>query len=224
MYKMLKGFFVALFCIFSLGTIPVHASEHDNIDANLGNSPVSGLFEFEVTRIKYLRERGKEFDEINRILSSERDIPYLDNYAGSHMNSLEKALYKENRAKALLCLANGKLAIQYSQELYKSSSLHNGNGDAFRHMLWNFGMARDVGQSFAKRWSDAHENGAKNQPSIEKTMDLHNNSIGLALARENPNVIVHSTFKSKTKEAVRAGRGKIISNNKLVKSSSNGEK
>ena len=40
---------------------------------------------------------------------------------------------------------------------YITSKLHNGNGDAFRHCLWNYGMAIDVGQDFAKKWGDAHE-------------------------------------------------------------------
>ena len=82
-------------------------------------------------------------------------------YDYAHLNYIEKKLFKENRSKALLCLANGKLALKYSQEMYESSVLHNGNGDAFRHTLWNYGMAIDVGQGFAKKWADAHENGAK---------------------------------------------------------------
>lgn len=38
--------------------------------------------------------------------------------------------------------------------------MHNGNGDAFRHAVWNFGMTIDVGADFAKKWSDAHEFGS----------------------------------------------------------------
>jgi len=119
-------------------------------------------------------------------------------------------------------MANGKLAINYTEKNY-SSGLHNGNGDAFRHVLWNYGMVINVGYSFAKQWSDAHEYGY-NGPQIEKTMDLHNNSIGLQLGKSYPNTTLHSTFIKKSKEKVRNGSCKRIVNNKLVSTNSSGEK
>ncbi len=36
-------------------------------------------------------------------------------------------------------MSNGVLATNYAKSNY-SSGLHNGNGDAFRHILWNYGM------------------------------------------------------------------------------------
>ena len=145
-------------------------------------------------------------------------------YDYAHLNDIEKKLFKENRSKALLCLANGKLALKYSQEMYESSVLHNGNGDAFRHTLWNYGMAIDVGQGFAKKWDDAHENGAKGQPKLEKQMDLYNNKIGRKLAKTYPNTKSHSTFKKNSRAKVRAGKCRIISGKGLVKSSKKGER
>lgn len=73
------------------------------------------------------------------------------------MNSQEQALYNKNKTKGLLCMSNGKLAIDYAQKNY-STRLTDGNGDAFRHASWNYGMVIDVGYDFAKSWSDAHEN------------------------------------------------------------------
>lgn len=108
--------------------------------------------------------------------------------------------------------------------MYESSVLHNGNGDAFRHTLWNYGMAIDVGQGFAKKWADAHENGAKGQPKLEKQMDLYNNKIGRELAKTYPNTKSHSTFKKNSRAKVRAGKCRIISGKGLVKSSKKGEK
>ena len=86
------------------------------------------------------------------------------------------------------------------------------------------GASSGIGESFAKRWSDAHEYGASNNNSNEMQMDLYNNAIGLALARENPYTVWHSTFKSKTREAVRNGRCRIIVNGNLTNSNSNNEK
>lgn len=148
----------------------------------------------------------------------------LEGYITGLLNPQEKALYNLNPTKALLCMSNGKLALKYAEENYISSVLHNGNGDAFRHCLWNYGMAIDVGQEFAKKWSDAHEYGSEGQPLIERNMDLFNNAVGLQLAKDNPWTILHSTFISKSKEKCRNGELRIISNGVLVRSSSAGEK
>lgn len=206
----------------------VFASNHNwykqgTLDAGLGNSVFEEEFDALVNTIRYLKnEKNLSFEEIEKKLRQNRSIPYLDSYVGNHLNEKEKELYKNNRVKALLCLANGKFAIDYSKDMY--TDLYNGNGDAFRHALWNYGMSIDVGRDFAKKWSDAHEYGASNNPWIEKTMDLYNNSIGLALADENPNTIFHSTFKSKTRDAVRNGRCRRIVNGKLVETNADNEK
>lgn len=210
--------------IFIYNSIAFANSDLDyEIDANISNSYLEEDFNAEIETIRYLRdEKGLTFEEINTVLSQNRDIPYLDNFVGNHLNPQEKALYKENRAKALLCLSNGKYALDYSAAMYRDT--YNGNGDAFRHAIWNYGMAIDVGQNFAKKWSDAHENGTKDNPYLEKKMDLFNNSVGLSLAKEYPNTRLHSDLKNKTRKAVRDGRCRIIVNNKLVRSNSNNEK
>lgn len=148
----------------------------------------------------------------------------LDSYVNGYLNAHEKNLYNSNKTKALLCLANGKLALDYSKKHYNNNVLHNGNGDAFRHSLWTFGMTRDVGADFAKKWSDAHETGAAKQPALEKSMDLHNNSVGINLGKTNTQFMSHNAMIDLVKKQVRSGKLKVISNNKLVASSSSGEK
>jgi hypothetical protein len=148
----------------------------------------------------------------------------MNGYLSGILNSKEYALYKANTVKGLLCLANGKFALDYAASNYIVTVLHNGNGDAFRHSLWNYGMTIDVGSTFAKQWSDAHEYGSSGQPAIERSMDLYNNAIGIQLGKNNPWTFFHSTFISNTKAKVRAGGMLIISNGRLVASSSYGEK
>lgn len=86
-----------------------------------------------------LREEGFSFEEIDSALGNDsikkgaalnvKGMSPSDRfYDYAHLNGIEKKLFKENRSKALLCLANGKLALKYSQEMYESSVLHNGNG------------------------------------------------------------------------------------------------
>lgn len=174
--------------------------------------------------LRLRKANGATDEELNSFVESQllRQRYDLNGYITGKLNSKEQKLYNSNKAKGLLCMANGKLAINYTEKNY-SSGLHNGNGDAFRHVLWNYGMVIDVGYSFAKQWSDAHEYGS-NGPQIEKTMDLHNNSIGLQLGKSYPNTKLHSTFIKKSKEKVRNGSCKRIVNNKLVKTNSSGEK
>lgn len=148
----------------------------------------------------------------------------LDDYFYNKLNPQELALYNSNKSKAILCIANGVFANNYSKSNYIDNVLLNGNGDAFRHALWNFGMTIDVGKTFTKTWSDAHEYGNTTQPNIQRTMDLYNNKIGIQLGVDNPNTYFHSTFISKTKEKVRGGKLYIIINNKLYWSDSYGEK
>lgn len=155
---------------------------------------------------------------------SARAYTDMSGYLSGILNNQEIALYKTNIAKGLLCLANGKFALDYAASNYIDSVLHNGNGDAFRHSLWNYGMTIDVGSTFAKQWSDAHEYGSSGQPAIEKSMDLYNNAIGIQLGKNNPGTFFHSTFISNTKAKVRTGGMRIISGGKLVVSSSYGEK
>lgn len=66
----------------------------------------------------------------------------MDGYINGYLNAQEQALYNANRAKGLLCIANAKTAIDLTKARYvnTSSVMHNGNGDAFRHAVWNFGM------------------------------------------------------------------------------------
>lgn len=150
----------------------------------------------------------------------------MDGYINGYLNAQEQALYNANRAKGLLCIANAKTAIDLTKARYANTSAvqHNGNGDAFRHAVWNFGMTLDVGPDFAKKWSDAHEFGSTGQPALERSMDIYNNSIGISLGKNNPTTLLQSSFANLTQAQVRAGRLKIISNGNLVWSNSVGEK
>ena len=122
----------------------------------------------------------------------------------------------------MLCIEDGLIATKQAKSNYISGVLTDGNGDAFRHAQWNFKMARDVGSSFAKSWSDAHEYGTKNNEGLQLDMDLYNNNVGITLAK---GILSNfGTGVTKTKETVRAGKMKIIRNKKLVWSDGIGEK
>ncbi|MBC7951185.1 MAG: hypothetical protein H7Z12_05090 [Rhodospirillaceae bacterium] len=60
-----------------------------------------------------------------------------------------------------------------------NSSLGNGDGDAFRHALWAYKMAKEIGDGPAKAFGDAHER--DDRPDGERLMDLYNNALGRQL-------------------------------------------
>lgn len=84
-------------------------------------------------------------------------------------------------------------------------------------------MTKDVGAKFAKRWSDAHEYGAKGQLKIEQIMDLHYNKVGISLAA-SAKVSGISQMSDIVQKQVRARNMRVIVSGKLVKSNSAGEK
>ncbi len=59
---------------------------------------------------------------------------------------------------------------------------HNDKSDAFRHCFWSAILARDLGYKNALHFTTAHESDPANPPG-EKTMDLHNNGVGLAIGK-----------------------------------------
>lgn len=186
-----------------------------------------------VTEIKKMKKNGNTDYALNLYVEKcfkegrnkdKKVVEGLESYITNRLNSKEKALYKKNKAKALICMADGVMAIKYAEKYYNKSALYGGNGDAFRHTLWCYSMVIDVGESFAKKWSDAHENGDTEQPAIVKKMDLYNNKIDLKLGKDNPKTIKHSTFIKKTKQKVNAGKCRRIVNNKLVNTNKEGLK
>lgn len=61
----------------------------------------------------------------------------------------------------------------------------NDGVDAFRHTLWSFTLAREIGPRRAKIWQDAHEKDKGGAGA--RLMDLYNNNIGHRLAMDPRN-------------------------------------
>lgn len=75
------------------------------------------------------------------------------------------------------------IAFQETQSRFKHNG-HNDKSDAFRHCFWSATLARDLGVENARTFTTAHESDPNN-PSNEKMMDLHNNSVGLKVGSRN---------------------------------------
>lgn len=79
---------------------------------------------------------------------------------------------------------NADKALAEAQSLFPSS-VHNGDGDAFRHCFWSALLGRDIGQSNAIEFTTAHE-GYSGNPAGERAMDLHNNAVGAKIGGASP--------------------------------------
>jgi hypothetical protein len=141
-------------------------------------------------------------------LSLDYPFPTPDN-----LNPVEKALFEQNALIAFKVFLCGRSAVDEAARRYKAASLHNGNGDAFRHSFWNALMVDSVGVTWAEKWATAHETGASGQPQNEKTMDLHNNSVGRTLAAD----------ANAVQGAIRGGAGLQIVSGVLRSTDSNDE-
>jgi hypothetical protein len=79
---------------------------------------------------------------------------------------------------------NADKALAEAQRLFPGPSLHNGDGDSFRHCFWSALLARDIGKNNALQFTTAHEGYSAN-PSGERAMDLHNNGVGVGIGGAN---------------------------------------
>ena len=60
---------------------------------------------------------------------------------------------------------------------------HDDTGDARRHFRWTFKMTRALGAERATAFANRHEVSGDDRPA-EHEMDLHNNAVGRAMARD----------------------------------------
>lgn len=94
------------------------------------------------------------------------------------LNPLEEELYDENPSFGFRALVAGDEAASFTEYKFGFNG-HNDYTDAFRHAAWNIWIIGFTDSySWAYDWTTAHEDGATNQPSYEKEMDLWNNREG----------------------------------------------
>lgn len=103
---------------------------------------------------------------------------------GNYSEKYDKLNTSEKYALGLRPLVVGAVkdqaekALAEAQRRFPPSSLHNGEGDAFRHCYWSALMTRDIGVLNTLAITNAHEDFPGN-PEDEKKMDLHNNAQGI---------------------------------------------
>jgi RHS repeat-associated protein len=106
---------------------------------------------------------------------------------------------------------NSQEALEDAGINFPNSSLHNGNGDAYRHCVWSCLMASSIGVEQAKDIGDNHEEAGNrsNQPKQEEAMDRNNNREGRICAYNEPSFDSPSC-PSKCKQSLRDGTLQIL--------------
>lgn len=93
----------------------------------------------------------------------------------------EKAYAKSHPINAGYIAWNKEVAFDETTRRFGRNG-RNDSSDAFRHCFWSALLARDIGESDAKYFTDLHESSPSN-PDLEKSMDLYNNKIGIDIGK-----------------------------------------
>lgn len=94
------------------------------------------------------------------------------------------------------------------------------DSDAFRHCLWAALIAKETDVSWAKRWTDAHEDTTDNN-SASREMDIYNNDKGIRIVLENPEISSVMIIQSCV-DLIENGELRIIKKGKIQPTSLNG--
>lgn len=104
-----------------------------------------------------------------------------------NINSGDRQAIKEKPLSSMLFLLSARSVQNTTREEFSDKkSLGDNDADAFRHALWNYLMTKMMGEKNAKHFADGHEN-IPNNPKGSKEMDLFNNAVGRALAKDPKN-------------------------------------
>ncbi len=155
------------------------------------------------------------------------DLPFVQ----ARLNPHEIALLNQFPADFAAVASSARIAINRAENRY-TTGLHLGNGDAFRHALWNGLLAQRFhalqrGWSLSqiltrtRTWTDAHETGASRpadasvaQFETEQRMDFLNNALGRyffeRLYLANRNNVMEAAIIREIEDSIDRGSGQRI--------------
>jgi len=120
-----------------------------------------------------------------------QDLPFVarDHVTPAYVNSgganKNEVRYCSVPSRIRICKISKDLASEASREAearFSGDSLHNGQGDAFRHCVWAGYLTLELGEGKAKEFTDRHEElEDPNHPEVR--MDLQNNATGISIGK-----------------------------------------
>ncbi|OKL51610.1 DUF6973 domain-containing protein [Buchananella hordeovulneris] len=99
-------------------------------------------------------------------------------------------------------------AMAAAVDRFPNGTANDDHHDAFRHAYWSALLTQRFGPDWASQYTTAHEQGPDNPPTRE-AMDLHNNSVGVQIARDNPNASPEE-LAGLVEQAVRDGKVVVV--------------
>jgi RHS repeat-associated protein len=127
----------------------------------------------------------------------------------AHKNLIKTYKIRNNRAIANNFTRNSKLPTD------PNDPMHNDEADAVRHVMWSALNTQKTDAEFARNIGNAHEDGGGNSDK-EKSMDKHNNRIGIEIALNNPDANNHELMDLAL-EALKNGDLKYLKTNSVTK-------
>jgi hypothetical protein len=99
-------------------------------------------------------------------------------YEYNKLTQAERDLIKRFPLQAIEIRKNKEIAFRLTESKFPNSNGRNDKADAFRHCLWNTLNTISIGRPLAESFGTAHESETPANLTLEKSMDLWNNSIG----------------------------------------------
>jgi hypothetical protein len=116
-------------------------------------------------------------DQCDELCNTKAGGPLLSKfiyYPG--LTSIEKDLVAKSPKDAFTVYKQKNIAEKSTARNFPDQGLSD-ESDAFRHFLWAALLTKELGESRAKEFLDAHE-ADPDQPAIERQMDMYNNNQG----------------------------------------------
>ena len=122
-----------------------------------------------------------------------------------HLTDAEKSYIRTHPHHVTTIMKSRDIAYSETTKRFGHNG-RNDKSDAFRHCFWSATLARDIGFKNALEFTNAHESSPLNIAK-EKTMDLHNNSVGLRIGISMSD---NTKLSKMCNDALNAGKLKVI--------------
>lgn len=122
-----------------------------------------------------------------------------------NLTEKEKAYIKTHPHHVSAIKDSKGIAVKETKRIFGRNG-RNDKSDAFRHCFWSALLSKELGYANALKFTTAHESSPLN-PTNEKTMDLHNNKVGLKIGQGKKSI---KTLSLQCHVALKSNKLKVI--------------
>jgi hypothetical protein len=147
----------------------------------------------------------------------EQELQGYIHWVETELTQAELALVVQHPVESLFVYRNANFALAKAQTYFPNSSANDGQGDAFRHALWNAKNARSIGVYLATLFATAHEENTPPANPVDlqifnarRSMDLFNNQIGISIFLADGPYVSDEVYIARILERINQGHLRII--------------